>query len=419
MPGTVGAGHNVEVMKRLHNDVRPYAWGSTTAIPDLLGIPATGGPMAEMWLGAHPEAPSHLDDGQALDEALASAPAAMLGEAVARRFDGGLPYLMKVLAAAQPLSLQVHPTTEQARTGFALENAAGVPLDSPTRNYKDPRHKPEMLVALTPFDALSGFRSPGRARAALASILGEPEDQPFWQRLSITLASQDARTGLSGALEQLLTGGEEAERFARSLMEASHDASGEDAETVRLLGRFYPGDPGVAAALLLNRVHLLPGQALFLDAGIVHAYLSGLGIEVMASSDNVLRGGLTPKHVDVPELRRVVVFSASDPLTIDPSVIRADGVVTRRYRPPVPEFQVDRIDLEPGARWELERGPVILLVLRGEAEGGGLVLGRGDSGFLAADEGAVAITASNAGATIFATSVPSISQSSPGAATAV
>ena len=393
-------------MLRLTNDIRPYAWGSPTLIPEFLGLPETGGPLAEMWLGAHPGAPSRVDGVRPLPEVIAADPVDALGAASIAAFGEELPYLMKVLAAAEPLSLQVHPTMEQAREGFAAENAAGVPLDASFRNYKDPRHKPEMIVAASPFDALSGFRTPARARAGFVSILGEPQQgQDFWRRLDHILAGGHPADALQGALTALLTGGDEAAHFVQVLIEVAHDASGEDADTVRLLGSFYPGDPGVAAALLLNRVHLAPGQALYLDAGLVHAYLSGIGVEVMAASDNVLRGGLTPKHIDVPELSRIVKFVVSTPFVVEPVRRVADGVTSVLYQPPVGEFQVEQLALDPGAGAVIEQsGARIALVTDGSVDALGASLSRGESAFFPASDGAVSVTAGEAGAIVYVTS---------------
>lgn len=393
-------------MLRLVSEIRPYAWGSPTLIPDLLGIPATEGPLAELWLGAHPAAPSRVDGGAALSEVIAADPVAALGSRSVATFGPELPYLMKVLAAAEPLSLQVHPTEEQARAGFTAEDDAGVPVDAPTRNYKDPRHKPEMIIALSPFDALCGFRLPARARAGFVSILGEPQvGQPFWTKLYAALSDLRPSEALSRALTVLLTGGAAASHFVEVLVEAAHDASGEDADTARLLGSFYPGDPGVAAALLLNRVHLTIGQALYLDAGIVHAYISGLGIETMAASDNVLRGGLTPKHIDVAELQRIVRFDVSKPTIVEPTESRIDGVDRLLYQPPVAEFQVERIDVDAGATVRLGgQGAVIALVVRGSVTIAGVSLSRGEAGFLPASDGVADVVGGTEGATLFVTS---------------
>lgn len=396
---------SVGCMLRIVNNVRPYAWGSPTAIPELLRVPSTGEPMAEMWLGAHPGASSMVDGVTPLSDVIAADPVEALGQPSIDEFGAELPYLMKVLAAAEPLSLQVHPTMTQARAGFAAEEAAGVPIDAPFRNYKDPRHKPEMIVALSPFDALSGFRAPARARAGFVSILGEPEaNQGFWATLNTALAGTHSAEALADALTLLLTGGDEARHFVEMLVEAAHDASGEDADTARLLGAFYPGDPGVAAALLLNRVHLVPGEALYLDAGLVHAYISGLGIEVMAASDNVLRGGLTPKHIDVPELEKIVSFVVSNPLLVEPVESARWGVKSLTYQPPVAEFQVERLDMEPGASVVVTGfGARIALVIQGSVDVGGVVISRGESGFIPASEGDVTLVAGAEGASVFVT----------------
>lgn len=344
-----------------------------------------------------------------LSAVISANPVGALGQPSIDEFGAELPYLMKVLAAAEPLSLQVHPTMSQARAGFAAEEAAGVPIDAPFRNYKDQRHKPEMIVALSPFDALSGFRAPARARAGFVSILGEPEaGQGFWATLDTALAGTHSAQALADALTLLLTGGDGARHFVEMLVEAAHDASGEDADTARMLGAFYPGDPGVAAALLLNRVHLVPGEALYLDAGLVHAYISGLGIEVMAASDNVLRGGLTPKHIDVPELQKVVSFVVSNPLLVAPVESARWGVKSLTYQPPVAEFQVERLDMEPGASTVVQgRGARIALAIHGSVDAGGTVISRGESGFIPASDGDVRFVAGAEGASVFVTA-PSV-----------
>jgi mannose-6-phosphate isomerase len=294
------------VLVEITNNPRNYAWGSLTAIAELLGTPQTGEPQAELWLGAHPGSPSVLVDN---------------GRPITDLFPAGLPFLLKVLAAASPLSLQAHPTLDQAREGFARENAAGILIDSSSRNYKDALHKPEAIVALVDgFQALCGFRSVEAARAALAPLIADemtsPANTAVVAAFSERLASD---ASLPAVFEWLMAGEPEVSALVAALTEyAARGASqlGDDGEhwrVVELLADNYPGDAGIAISLMLNVVTLQAGEALFLPAGNIHSYLGGLGIEIMASSDNVLRGGLTPKHVDVAELLTVLDF---EPLPI-------------------------------------------------------------------------------------------------------
>ncbi|MEE1929310.1 mannose-6-phosphate isomerase, class I [Streptomyces sp. TRM 70351] len=377
-------------MDRLVNTVRPYAWGSTTAIPELLGQEPTGTPQAELWMGAHPGAPSHVDRGtgpQPLSEVIAADPAGELGTAAVDAFGPRLPFLFKVLAAAAPLSLQVHPDLGQAATGFAAEEAAGVPADAPHRNYKDANHKPELLCALTPFEGLCGFRPAEEAAALLAALdvdglkpyadllHARPEAEALREVLTAVLTADRAESATTvteavAAAERLAgNGGPHAAAYAACAAAAHH----------------YPGDPGFVAALLLHHVRLQPGEALYLGAGVPHAYLSGLGVELMANSDNVLRCGFTPKHVDVPELLRVVRFEPGDPAVLRPE---ADAAGDEVYAAPVTEFRLTRHVVAPGAaaRRLPDAGAQILLCTAGEvtlSDGAGreLVLPRGGSAY--------------------------------------
>ena len=297
------------VMWQLTTAVRHYPWGSRTVIPALLGEPSPADrPHAELWVGAHPGGPSLLTDGRPLDAAIAEDPGALLGPAVVDRFGPRLPFLLKVLAADTPLSLQAHPAPEQAEAGFAAEEAAGIPIEHPTRTFKDPYHKPELLLALTTFEALCGFRPVEESLHCLAK-LQVPEVRP-------TLAAL-ARGGLRAAVPQLLAldAGRRAELVSAVAASASRFVAASDPEFINTyrwaakLAETYPGDPGVVISLMCNHLKLAPGEAVYLPAGNLHAYLSGAGVEVMASSDNVLRGGLTVKHVDLAALIEVLDFS--------------------------------------------------------------------------------------------------------------
>ncbi|HLU74903.1 MAG TPA: mannose-6-phosphate isomerase, class I [Nonomuraea sp.] len=370
---------------RLAPVIQPYAWGSPTAFPELFGTPATGEPQAEMWMGAHPAAPSTAG-GVPLTELIARDPEGMVGPS-----GPGLPYLLKVLAVDGPLSLQVHPTAEQAQAGFAREEAAGMPIDDPARTYRDPFPKPEMVCALTPFHGLCGFRPPAEA-ADLLERLNVPETTPWVQTLRTRPAtealrqvfqdmlSDDSKTPRE-ALEQALTRIPATTSTPDGREDTTHGAGSTEIQVYAELARIYPGDPGVTAALLLNHVRLQPGEAIFLGAGVPHAYLGGVAVEIMANSDNVLRCGLTGKHRDVPELMRIVDFTPSPPHRIHPST---EGGA-HGYHPPVTQFALVRHDLALGAAHTVKGGaPQILLCTEGRAAAGELGLRAGESAFVPA-----------------------------------
>ncbi|MFH8340208.1 mannose-6-phosphate isomerase, class I [Streptomyces sp. AM6-12] len=366
-------------MDRLDNTVRPYAWGSPTAIPHLLGVEPTGEPQAEMWMGAHPGAPSRTPRGT-LAEVIDADPEREVGKETVARFGPHLPFLLKILAAGAPLSLQVHPDLEQAREGYDDEERRGVPIDAPHRNYKDANHKPELICALTEFDGLCGFRDPARAADLLAG-LGVELLKPYVD----LLGAHPEEAALREVLTAIL--GADRDDMARTVAEATAACArlGGDYAPYAGLAHHFPGDPGVIAAMLLNHVRLQPGEALFLGAGVPHAYLDGLGVEIMANSDNVLRCGLTPKHVDVPELLRVVRFEAGDPGVLRPEAA-PDGEEV--YETPIDEFRLSRYVLaEGGTAQDLTRNtPQILLCTAGSVHAGEHELGPGHSVFVPADE---------------------------------
>ncbi|GLW54331.1 mannose-6-phosphate isomerase, class I [Kitasatospora phosalacinea] len=395
-------------MDRLDNTVRDYAWGSSTAIPELLGRPATGAPQAELWMGAHPGAPSLVDRGDgpvALDRVIAADPVGELGAASVERFGPALPFLAKVLSAALPLSLQVHPTREQARAGYADEEARGVPVDAPHRNYKDDNHKPELICALDEgLEGLCGFRPPADAAALMAS-LGVPGLDPLVELLRTKPEPEALAGALAGALGLTDAAGRETvDAVARAVTAAAaSDPTGELAGYAFAAAQ-CPGDPGLVAALLLNHLRLQPGEALYLGAGLPHAYLRGTGVEIMANSDNVLRCGFTPKHVDVPELLRVVDFRSGLPEVLRPEP-GADG--ERLYPVPIDEFRLSRYDLADRPATLPGDAPQILLCTAGTAElasgGETLTLHRGESAFLPARGTATVLT--GPGATVFRSTV--------------
>ncbi|MEU9708100.1 mannose-6-phosphate isomerase, class I [Streptomyces sp. NPDC047967] len=374
-------------MDRLSNTVRPYAWGSTTAIPALLGIAPTGEPQAEMWMGAHPGAPSRItrttasgETELALTEAIDADPEGELGAPTVTRFGPRLPFLLKLLAAGAPLSVQVHPDLDQAREGYADEEARGVPIDAPHRTYKDANHKPELICALTPFAGLCGFRPPTEAADAM-DALGVDSLKPY---VDLLRAHPE-----EAALREVLTAilGADPAQMSETVTEAaaaSERLGGAHAPYARIAHHF-PGDPGVLAAMLLNYVELQPGEALFLGAGVPHAYLDGLGVEIMANSDNVLRCGLTPKHIDVPELLRIVRFEATEPGVLRPEATPSGE---ERYDTPADEFALSRYTLASGAApTDLTAStPQILLCTADTVTVGELALAPGESAYVPAGE---------------------------------
>ncbi|MGW6567362.1 mannose-6-phosphate isomerase, class I [Streptomyces sp. NPDC054975] len=366
-------------MDRLVNTVRPYAWGSTTAIPELLGTPPTGEPQAEMWMGAHPGAPSRTERGP-LNEVVEADPVRELGAPAVEKFGPRLPFLLKLLAAGAPLSLQVHPDLAQAKAGFAAEEAAGVPIDAPHRNYKDANHKPELICALTPFHGLCGFRDPVEAADAI-SALGVDSLKPYVDLLH----AHPEEAALREVLTALLTA--DPEEMARTVTEAAAAAErlGGAHAPYAALAHHYPSDPGVIAAMLLNFVQLQPGEALYLGAGVPHAYLDGLGVEIMANSDNVLRCGLTPKHVDVPELLKIVRFEPTDPGVLRPEASPSGEEV---YDTPIDEFRLSRFVRAEGAAPTdvTATTPQILLAVAGRPKAGEVTLAPGESVFVPAGE---------------------------------
>ncbi|WUJ75373.1 mannose-6-phosphate isomerase, class I [Kribbella soli] len=365
---------------RLQNTIRDYAWGSETALPELLGVAPDGKPQAEMWMGAHESAPSVLPNGDTLYDIVSDDPAAVLGEETAERFEGRFPFLAKLLAAGQPLSIQAHPSLDQAIDGYERDEAAGIPRDAADRNYKDAWPKPEILIALGPFDAMVGFRPLDRTIALLEALapagFGELTDQLRDGKLreaftDFMSADRDAIRPLVGALGE-------------AVAQYTGDAFELERETLSKLCADFPDDPGVLAALLLNRVRLERFDAVYLPAGNVHAYLHGLGFEVMANSDNVLRGGLTHKHIDVPELVSVVDFEPLD----NPVLTASEAGV---YETGCEYFAIHRVDLDGGERVVEGVGPRIVCCVAGTIDAGGkdspVTLSTGQSAFASGPEG--------------------------------
>ncbi|WP_182354322.1 mannose-6-phosphate isomerase, class I [Flaviflexus huanghaiensis] len=390
-------------MERLRGAVKDYAWGSTTAIPSLFDVAESDTPVAELWLGTHEAGSAVLGGGLAyspdaspgeidLRSYVRDNPEGALGADVAR-MGNTLPYLLKLIAPAKPLSLQVHPSREQAARRFEDEERAGVPLSDPTRSYRDRNHKPELLLALDRFEAVAGFRAPRRVADVITGLPCEIADT-----MLSYLREDLSSVGMRRCFEYLLSDETRPspEKVAdlvygcRVRLDSGDSPSVRADRIVTLLAGHYPGDPGVVASLLLNPVTLHPGEALFVPAGTVHAYLSGLGVEIMANSDNVLRAGLTSKHIDVPELLATVDYVAAPPIRIAPEYV---SDVTRTYYAPVEDFELSVIELRT---WNEVRtvpggGPRILLALAGAIEVATkeqrITLNRGEGVFVRADEG--------------------------------
>ena len=377
-------------MEYLEPALRTYPWGSRTMLAELRGAESPAPtPEAELWFGAHPAASSTVG-GRSLHDVIEDDPVAALGTRVTDAYGGELPFLVKLLAAGEPLSIQAHPSKEQAVEGFQRENAQGIALDDPRRNYKDANPKPELIVALTPFKALAGFRPTQLTRelfdalgplARYSPLLGGDDAQESLRAVFTTLIS------LPAGLRVALLGGVEA--AARELVDSgAQEWMLEVVETFLQLAERYPGDVGALAALMLNHVTLAPSEALFLGAGQPHAYLHGLGVEVMANSDNVLRGGLTSKHVDVPELARVLDFTA----LIDPRVTANAVEGGEEYQLPIDEFRVSRHTLTADATLSVDNdGPAIVLCTAGRVSAGEVALSPGTAAWIPASAGECAV----------------------------
>ncbi|GAB2537684.1 mannose-6-phosphate isomerase, class I [Brachybacterium huguangmaarense] len=391
-------------MWEIDGHVQHYAWGAADALPAFLGRDADERPWAEIWFGAHPLGSAVVaDTGAPLGAVIAAEPRRMLGEPIVRAASSAarLPYLLKVIAPARPLSLQVHPTREHAAESFAAENAAGLALDSPLRNYRDDNHKPELVVALERFEALCGFRTPRRAAAILGGL-----GTPLTDRLHELLVARPSAQGMRAAFRTLVSpsmrpGPDVVAAVAAACAEREARGASPSPRIDRIvahLQREYPGDPGVVAALLLNPVTLRPGEAMFVPAGAIHAYLSGFAVEIMAASDNVLRAGLTPKKVDADEMLQCVSVAAAPPLRVAPERLTDTTVA---YYAPIDDFELSMVTLDDGPGAFQPRhaipgwGPRILLGLDGdvlvESETGRRRLARGRALFVPADAGALRI----------------------------
>jgi mannose-6-phosphate isomerase len=361
-------------MWRISGEARTYDWGSLTAIPEFVGVPATDKPFAELWFGTHPLGVSHL---WADDRPLTSVA-------------GDLPFMLKVLAPAKPLSIQVHPSNEMAEAGFAAENAAGVELSDPTRDFKDPHHKPEMVYALTRFDTLLGIRPIEDILELLTSL-----DVPLAKELLAHVPE-----GRLAVVQHLLSApptGPEVDEFVAACAALP---AGADIErgyaTVVEAARVHPGDPGLVLALLLNRVTLEPGEAAFVAPGLIHAHVSGLCLEVMTSSDNVFRGGMTTKRVNAAGVLDSLGVEQPESVMVDVDRV---GATTEVFAPDVDGSALFALAIAHAGNELPGTGSRILLCIDGEvsvvsAGGESVDLARGQAAFAADADGALSVTGS-------------------------
>ncbi|MCH2175189.1 MAG: mannose-6-phosphate isomerase, class I [Lentisphaeria bacterium] len=348
---------------RMENTIQNYDWGSTKLIQGLMDKPASESEKwAEVWMGAHPKAPSKVGDSD-LATLIDENPIKFLGEATAKKFENRLPYMMKLLAAAKGLSIQAHPNKQQAEVGFKKENEAGIPIDAPYRNYKDNNHKPEVIVALSEFWGLNGFKLIEEMIVLLEEV-NIAEFQIYLEALKNSKSRAEVtnltkyilempETELSSAVNQLVA-------YARE-----HTYARPEYRWILKSYDEYGDDCGLFFILMLNLVHLQPGEGMFCNAGDLHAYLYGLGVELMANSDNVLRGGLTPKHIDVPELLSLLTFDCRKP-----ALYLGDKLseIERVYNCPVHEFYLRSVSLEHDETWlqNVLRSAEIIVCVKGE-----------------------------------------------------
>ena len=390
----------------MRNTIRDYAWGHVKQIPEFLNIDwPPGRPAAEVWMGAHPAAPSRIEtegEWKALDSWIAHRKDAALGQETARRY-GRLPFLFKLLAAGKSLSIQAHPNKSTAEEGFVRENALGVPPDAPTRHYRDDNHKPEIIMALTPFTAMIGFRDPSDIHRAFSFLDADFPNRGFSSSVVGGLKRGDQRA-LEGFLRRLLhLKGADLQSVLIEARAASKSRDNHWQEIQReWVGRLilqFPVDVGVLAPLFLHIVRIGPGEAIYQPPRVLHAYLDGFGVELMANSDNVLRGGLTPKNVDVDELLKVLDFRAFEPRVLSPVSVTSEKALAF-FPTPSEEFALGIADpsRQPGGEIRLAggEGPLIVLCLEKRvrlSDGSGqLVLERGQSAFIPFDSPDVLIS---------------------------
>lgn len=377
---------------RLTGQVQHYAWGGKNYIASLIGLNSVKDqPCAEWWLGAHPSAPSEIENvtgKQSLIEFLSQNPTA-LGQVSRQQFGDELPYLLKILDVEKPLSIQLHPTKAQAEKGFEAENAKGVSLTDSTRTYKDRNHKPEMMIALSDFWLLHGFKKKSQI---LATLNARPSLQPLAEKLGkqslaefyadVMLADQST---LANWLLPIMEANQQSYKNGELVLDNPDYWVLYTMEAMAISPEKL--DAGLVCFYLFNIVHLKEGEGIFQDAGIPHAYLRGQNVELMACSDNVIRGGLTPKYVDIVELLKIV-----DCCEVIPQIISAapQNQSEFTYKTPVNDFALAQIRVESQQHTEVNlQSAGILLVMQGELKiqekSTALTLKQGESAFITAD----------------------------------
>jgi mannose-6-phosphate isomerase len=376
---------------KLDNQVKHYPWGSPEWIPRLAGKEnPEKKPWAELWMGIHGEGPSELaGETLTLETLIAGNPEKFLG--TARDF-GNLPFLLKILAAARPLSVQAHPGLEDARRGWEEENRKGIGVSDPNRNYRDPNHKPEIICALGPFTAMAGFREPAETEALLDGFFSggkSSRERALGERLRKALgdgyrAFLAAVFGLGAEERRIVTAAGSGAKTRDDPGLPDNPGSSRAFALCGELAEACPDDPGILSPLYLNLVELQPFQAIYLPAGILHSYVHGLGVECMANSDNVLRCGLTPKHVDLEELFRILRFQPYMPEILRGEIPESTNYC--HYRTPFKEFALFRLAPRGSEAVLEEKGAAIALVTRGKVSlsvgKDNLVLGQGESAFI-------------------------------------
>ena len=384
-------GSTGSCMYQLNGKIQHYAWGGFEYIPALLGQPATGEPAAEYWMGAHRSAPSVIERPQGnidLKSLIESAPENILGKATWEKF-AELPYLFKILDVKEMLSIQVHPTKSEAEKGFARENEAGIPLDAPYRNYKDANHKPEIMVALSPFYLLHGFLPEAKLKSVLQSVPEFADLSPVFEKEGYYALYKHVMELPQDSVNKKL------QALVDRIVPLYKDNKLDKKDPAFWAARAVVNDPqskdrldrGIFSIYFFNIMFVQPGQAVFQDAGIPHAYLEGQNVELMANSDNVLRGGLTPKHIDVPELLKHTRFEPVHPEVLNPVVTATKEAI---YESPAPDFVVSRIELQPGETYKhTSTAAEILISIQGQAsagKAGELSLSKGHSVFIGFDQ---------------------------------
>jgi mannose-6-phosphate isomerase len=345
--------------------IQHYDWGGFSFIPEILNIPPSDTPCAEAWMGAHHAAPSHITfqgEKNNLAYYISQKPQFWLGETIDRHFNHQLPFLFKVLDVRKMLSIQAHPTKKKAEEGFQRENNQGIPLNAPHRVYKDTNHKPEIMVALSDFWLLHGFMAPEKITKTLSNTPELQPLRPHFTQHNLSALYHHVMTMPQDEVIKILT--PLSNRLLPLLNNNLLPKSAPDYWAARAFLDFKATDRGIFSIYLMNIVQLHPGEAIFQDAGILHAYLEGQNVELMANSDNVFRGGLTPKHIDLTELLNNISFNTTIPEILSPKPASSPHEAT--FMTPAPDFRLSKIQLNTNDTYTHHpSGPEILFILHG------------------------------------------------------